>query len=193
MIRIAAGCVVASLTLLGWSSGSAQTAPDAEVLQELKGRSILTWRGPQQRVGYANVEKIATVGTIRRGDRVQALAEAPRDLSRFTYAYKGTRRSIDEFMAQMNVVGLIVITDGKIALERYREGHTADTPWTSFSVAKSVTSLLYGAAIKDGHVKSLDDPIVKYVPDLTGTSYDGVTLRHLLQMSSGVAWKEDPS
>ena len=78
-------------------------------------------------------------------------------------------------------------------LERYAQGQTADTPWTAWSVAKSVTSMLFGAAIQDGHIKSLDEQLVKYVPALAGTSYDGVTLRHLLTMSSGVAWNRDMS
>jgi CubicO group peptidase (beta-lactamase class C family) len=187
---VATFCVLGALA---GSGASAQPASDEAVLQGLKGVSLLAWRGAQQRVGYANVEKVGTVNTIRRGERIQPLLEAPRDLSRFTYAFKGTRRTIDEFMTQLNAVGLIVITDGRIVLERYAQGNTADTRWTSFSVAKSVTSLLYGVAIKDGHIKSLDDPVVKYVPELAGTSYDGVTLRHLLHMSSGVAWTEDPS
>lgn len=186
------GALVA-LSLLPGTRLPAQTPSDDEILRGLEGVPVLTWRGAQQRVGYANVDKVTTVNTIRRGERAQALTPAPRDLAGFTYTVKGTRRTLDDFMAQMNVVGLIVVTDGRIVFERYGQGHTADTRWTSFSVAKSVTSLLYGAAIKDGHVKSLDEPIIKYVPELAGTSYDGVTLRHLLQMSSGVAWNGDPS
>jgi CubicO group peptidase (beta-lactamase class C family) len=58
-------------------------------------------------------------------------------------------------------------------------------------VAKSLTSMLVGAAIKDGYIKNVDDDVTRYLPVLKGTSYDGVTIRHVLQMSSGVAWNED--
>ena len=97
-------------------------------------------------------------------------------------------------MTSLNVVGLLVITDGRIVLERYTQGITAETRWTSWSVAKSVTSMLFGAAISDGHIKSLDEEIVKYnTLRWPEPSYTGVTLRHLLQMSSGVAWNGDIS
>jgi CubicO group peptidase (beta-lactamase class C family) len=56
-----------------------------------------------------------------------------------------------------------------------------------------VVSLLFGAAVRDGRIASLDDPLTKHVPALAGTSYDGVSLRHVLQMSSGVAWNSDMS
>lgn len=59
------------------------------------------------------------------------------------------------------------------------------------SVAKSVTSTLIGAAVKDGPIHSIDDPVVRYIPELKGTAYDDVTIRHLVTMSSGVRYKED--
>jgi CubicO group peptidase (beta-lactamase class C family) len=55
---------------------------------------------------------------------------------------------------------------------------------------KSITSTLIGAAIKDGHIGTIDDPITRYLPDLSGTAYEGVSVRHLLQMASGVKWDE---
>jgi len=96
-------------------------------------------------------------------------------------------------MTSLNVVGVLVISDGRIVLERYARGHTAETRWESWSAAKSVPSMLFGAAIRDGRIATLDDEVGKYVPSMAGTSYDGVTLRHLLQMSSGVAWNGNMS
>ena len=167
---------------------------DAAILESLKGKaSLLLLRGEEQRVAYANVEKLAPVNTIRAGGPVYPLPEAPRDFSAFRYERKGAPQTIDDFMQQMNVVGLLVITDGRVVLERYARGHAAETRWTSMSVAKSVTSLLYGAAVQDGLIKSLDDPVTNYQAELKGSAYDGVTVRHLLQMSSGVAWSERPA
>ena len=115
------------------------------------------------------------------------------DFSAFQYTFGGASHGLDHFMRTLNVVGVMVITDGQIVLERYARGHTADAPWESWSVAKSITSLLFGAALRDGHIATLDDDVKKYIPSFAGTSYEGVTLRHLLQMSSGVAWNGDMS
>jgi CubicO group peptidase (beta-lactamase class C family) len=60
----------------------------------------------------------------------------------------------------------------------------------SMSVVKSMIASLIGAAIKDGHIRSIDDMITRYLPELSGTSYDGVSIRNLLQMASGVKWDE---
>ena len=94
-------------------------------------------------------------------------------------------------MEANDVAGLLVIRDGKILLERYALGFNQDGRWTSFSVAKSFTSTLAGAAIADGSIASINDPVTKYLPGLKGSAYDGVTVRHVLNMSSGVKWNED--
>jgi len=196
-MRLAFAAVIALASLAAQSTGpqapvAGRPADDAAILESLKAKTppLLLLRGQEQRVAYANIEKLAPVNTIRAGGQVYPLPVAARDYSAFRYDRKGTRQSIDEFMQQMNVVGLLVISDGRIVLERYAQGHTAETPWISNSVAKSVTSLLYGAAIRDGLIKSLDDLVTTYQPELKGSSYEGVTLRHLLQMASGVTWSE---
>jgi len=98
---------------------------------------------------------------------------------------------IDEYMARQNTAGLVILQDGKIRFERYGLDFDASGRWTSFSVAKSFTSTLVGAAIQDGHIDSLDDKVSRYIPGLRGSAYDEVTIRHLLTMSSGVRWNED--
>jgi CubicO group peptidase (beta-lactamase class C family) len=95
------------------------------------------------------------------------------------------------FMADEYVAGLIVVHDGQVRLERYGLGQAPDDRWTSFSVAKSITSTLVGAAIRDGHIESLDTEITRYIDELKGTAYDGVTVGQLLTMTSGVAFNED--
>jgi len=97
----------------------------------------------------------------------------------------------DEYAAKQRLAGMVIIQDGKVRLERYGLGFDAKGRWTSFSVAKSFTSTLVGAAIKDGKIKSLEDKVSQYIPDLRGSAYDDVTVRQLLMMSSGVAWNED--
>lgn len=97
----------------------------------------------------------------------------------------------DAYAARQRLAGMVIIQDGKVRLERYGLGFDAKGRWTSFSVAKSFTSTLVGAAILDGKIKSLDDKVSQYIPDLRGSAYDDVTVRQLLMMSSGVRWNED--
>jgi CubicO group peptidase (beta-lactamase class C family) len=94
-------------------------------------------------------------------------------------------------MTAERVRGVLVLQDGKIRLERYVSPHRRTTRWNSFSVAKSITSTLVGAAMKDGSIRSLDDPVTRYISGLRGSAYDDVTVRQLLTMTSGVKWNED--
>ena len=94
-------------------------------------------------------------------------------------------------MQRTRAAGLLVIHDQQIVLERYSLGHTEDKPWVSFSVAKSVVSLLFGAAIKDGLIKDVNELVTDYLPRLKGGAYSGVRIKDLLQMASGAAWNED--
>jgi CubicO group peptidase (beta-lactamase class C family) len=84
-----------------------------------------------------------------------------------------------------------VLHDGALRLERYALTGGRDVRWHSFSIAKSITSTLVGAAMKDGSIKSLDDPVTRYITDLRGSVYDDVSVRQLLTMTSGVRWNED--
>ncbi|HLT63184.1 MAG TPA: serine hydrolase [Pseudohongiella sp.] len=153
--------------------------------------SILFWSGDQQIAGFRNIAKVSAVRHIQRSDQVSVLPEAPRDLSSVKYTVEGQSYSLDDYMVNNHVGGLLVLKDGAIALERYGLGNRADHLWVSFSMTKSVVSMLTGAAIKDGYIRSVDDPVTHYLPQLLGTSYEGVSVRHVLQMASGTAWDEN--
>lgn len=98
---------------------------------------------------------------------------------------------VSEFVEQTRVAGLLIVQNGKIRAEHYGLGLTPEDRWSSFSVAKSITSTLVGAAIQDGYIEHLSDPVSKYVKGLQGSAYDDVTIEQLLTMTSGVAWSED--
>lgn len=98
---------------------------------------------------------------------------------------------LDALMASQGLVGLMVVQDGRVRLEKYARGFGPDQRWTSFSVAKSLTSTLAGQALAEGKIHSLDDPVTRYVPELAGSAYEGVTVRQILTMSSGVKWDEN--
>lgn len=98
---------------------------------------------------------------------------------------------LEDYMARQRTAGLVIVQDGKLRLERYGLGFDGQGRWTSFSVAKSFTSTLVGAAVQDGAIRSLDDKVSQYIPGLKGSAYDDVSVRQLLTMSSGVRWNED--
>ncbi|MBN9330843.1 MAG: serine hydrolase [Comamonas sp. SCN 67-35] len=98
---------------------------------------------------------------------------------------------LDAYMAHQHSAAVLILQDGKLRLERYGLGFDASGRWTSFSVAKSFTSTLVGAALKDGLIKSMDDKVSDYLTDMKGSAYDDVTVRQLLTMTSGVKWNED--
>ena len=98
---------------------------------------------------------------------------------------------VDTYMAGQRNAALLVVQGGKLRLERYGLGFDSAGRWTSFSVAKSFTSTLVGAALRDGFIKSMDDKVSDYIPDMKGSAYDDVSIRQLLTMTSGVRWNED--
>ncbi len=163
-------------------------ATAAEALPPPNG--IAFWTPAQQRVGYRAMEKIFHTNTVRHGGTVFPLTYAAEPLT-LTYDYQGKPWTLDDYIQRTNVAGLLIIKDGKVLTERYGLGQTAKDRWTSFSVGKSITSTLVGAAIEDGSIAGLDAQVTTYLPALKGSGYDGVTVRQLLTMSSGVKWTED--
>lgn len=148
------------------------------------------WTQGQKRAWFPKAETVYKVATVKRGPTVRALPKASTEIAP-SVSLGGEAYTVDAYMKAFSVSGVLVLKDGKILLERYGPGRTPQDRWTSFSVAKSVTSTLVGAAIKDGHIKSLDDRVTTYIPELNGSAYTGVTVRELLTMSSGVKWSED--
>jgi CubicO group peptidase (beta-lactamase class C family) len=150
---------------------------------------MLQWSPAQQAVGFRTIERRFVTHLVRRGPHVHELPRARRQLD-MHFQYAGTDYTTARFMAAGRVSGLLVIRDGRIVLERYGLGRGPRDRWTSFSVAKSITSTLVGAAVRDGYIHSLDDPVSRYLPEMAGSAYDGVSIRQLLTMSSGVRWTE---
>jgi CubicO group peptidase (beta-lactamase class C family) len=126
--------------------------------------------------------------TVRASLRPQVL-ERGRSLPAFETGAQ--RNYLDQFMVSQRVRGLLVMQNGTVRLERYAPPYGPRTRWNSFSVAKSITSTLVGAAMKDGFIQSLDDHVTRYISALRGSAYDEVTVRQLLTMTSGVKWNEN--
>jgi CubicO group peptidase (beta-lactamase class C family) len=185
MIKISA----ANVALAGLLGGSLLAAAPASPPLPPGGAAILTWTPEQQAFGYKNMEKIAPVRVIQRGKTVHPLPLGSAQIDP-TFSVGDKSYNTESYMREFRASGVLVIKNGKIVLERYGLGRGAKDRWTSFSVAKSVTSTLIGAAVKDGKIKSLDDRVTLYIPELKGSAYDDVTVRQLITMTSGVKWDE---
>ena len=137
------------------------------------------------------MEKIGPTRLVTAGDDPYPLSRNEVDLGLVEFTFNETALTVDEYVESQNVAGLIVVKDRAIIYERYELGNTQESRWVSYSVAKSITSMLVGAAIKDGYIDNLDEMITDYIPRLKHSSYDQSSIRNVLQMSSGVAWTED--
>lgn len=97
---------------------------------------------------------------------------------------------LQTLLNDLQTTALLVIEDGKIVYEHYDLGGGAETLSPSFSMSKSILSLLYGFALEDGRIKSLDEPVSRYLPEWEDRDEGKITLRQLLTMTSGLNWKE---
>ncbi|WP_032368491.1 serine hydrolase domain-containing protein [Rhodococcoides fascians] len=110
-----------------------------------------------------------------------------------TYEFDGRTKSTADFLTATDTSSLLVLVDGSVRFEQYWLTGGPDVRWLSMSVAKSFISALVGIALHEGHIRSIDDAISDYVPVDAGSAYDGVSIRLVLQMSSGARWNEDYS
>ena len=108
-----------------------------------------------------------------------------------SYDFDGAIRSKQDFLEQTDTSAVFVLKDGKVRHELYRLSGGRDVQWISWSVAKSFVSTLVGIALAEGHIRDLTDTISDYVPVDKGSAYDGVSIKDVLQMSSGARWNED--
>ncbi|MDB5434668.1 MAG: beta-lactamase [Phenylobacterium sp.] len=175
---------------LALGAGAAHAQVSLDPASPVPIASILTWSPERQASGYRDIEHVFKTHMIKRGKTVHPLPVAAKQIDP-TFSYDGKTWTVDAYMKAYRVSGLLVLKDGKTVLEQYGLGRKPSDRWTSFSVAKSVTSTLVGAAIQDGKIKSLNDPVTTYIPELKGSAYEGVTVRQMLMMSSGVKWNED--
>jgi CubicO group peptidase (beta-lactamase class C family) len=169
------------------------TAPaTAQVALKPDTPNLLFWSAEQQTRWYPAMETVYQTRPIPAENRVHALPLASGRIDP-TFTHAGRAWTVDQYMEAYRVSGLLVLQDGQVLLEKYGLGRGPKDRWTSFSVAKSVTAILVGAAIQDGYIKSLQTPVSDILPELKGSAYDGVSVRQLLMMSSGVRWSEDYS
>lgn len=108
-----------------------------------------------------------------------------------SFTFEGKDYDIAGEIKKRAFTSLLVIKNGKVIFEQYYQGNEKYDPVILFSCTKSIIGLLTGIAYEKGYIKSLNDPAVKYAPELKGTVYEQITVQNLLNMSSGVKWSED--
>ncbi len=184
--------VSASWMAIAAGSGDLTALPPASAEDRAHfppGDSHLRWTLEQKIIGHRNMHVMYPTRAIEAGGKVFALPRGA-DIAP-TYKIDNVSYSLNDYFQRSKASGLLVVKNGSIVLERYGNGYSGQTVGTSRSMAKSMTSILVGAAIKDGHIKSLDEKVEAYVPEMKGTAYGSQSLRTVLSMLSGVPYVEN--
>ncbi|HEY4069616.1 MAG TPA: serine hydrolase [Burkholderiaceae bacterium] len=184
--RIALGllAVVVVAGVAGWFSLDKETRGLLAAFPT--NRDVLFWSQSQRDAAFRALDRLpilAKAHVVPASGTPSPLPPGP--------PLKTLAADVDAYMAGQHSAALLIVQDGRLRLERYGLGFDAAGRWTSFSVAKSVTSTLVGAAIRDGFIHGMDDKVSDYIPQMKGSAYDEVSIRQLLTMTSGVKWNED--
>ncbi|MGW4125987.1 serine hydrolase domain-containing protein [Nocardia sp. NPDC004711] len=193
---LAAGALVACTKTSSSSTNTTTTtspkpAPDNEQIAT----SVLDPTPENQAATFRNFDRQSFATRVIRTDktRTKPFPRSNKSLDGLHYTFNGTDRTLDRYASDDNrIAGLLVLKDGAIVHERYGMGNNETSRWTSWSIAKSFTGSLVGAALVDKSIGSLDDPITRYVSELKDSPYQDNTIRQLLQMSSGLRWTSEP-
>jgi CubicO group peptidase (beta-lactamase class C family) len=151
-----------------------------------------TWYGNPNRVGARSAMHTVPGIQTRRVSRAANAKPLPKAAQpgAISCRYRNTGYTLADYLERQRATGLLILKNGEIVAEHYRYGRQDDARFLSFSMSKSVTALLVGAALERGSIASLDDPAEKYVKPLAGSPYGATTVRQLLRMSSGLTFTE---
>jgi len=164
-------------------SGSPWTTPTM-----IEGRNQIFYPGLNF-LTFQHMDQLFATRGVKASEKPWVL---PKDQKAFdvSVTFDGKTYALAEFLEKTSTNALLVINNGRIVAERYRNGSNRSSRFISWSMAKSITSTLIGIALSEGKIANLDDPVTKYLPQMEGSGYQGVTIRHLLMMRSGVDWVE---
>lgn len=153
---------------------------------------ILRWQMLDNSVSslmFRSMDTLFTTRTVARGGPVWELPRDDHALD-FTYEWSGETRPAEAVLERTYTNALLVMKDGRIVSELYRNNTDASSRFIGWSMTKSLTAVLIGCALADGRIESLDTPISDYLPELRGGGYAGVSIRQVMQMRSGVDYEE---
>ncbi|MEN7342173.1 MAG: serine hydrolase [Pseudomonadota bacterium] len=149
--------------------------------------------GQEQYENFARIPSMFPVSTLTPAENAYRWPTRPPMALPETFLHQGEDTNLEQFISETDTAALLVIHDGAIRYERYWLTGGQTVAWPSWSVAKSFVSALVGIAVRDGLIDDVDDPVTRYLPELDGSGYDGVSIKDILQMSSGARWNEDYS
>ena len=169
---------------------AAGTAPshDARTIVDLYAGKLMP---AATAAALSRIDRMMPCRTVARGGAVWALPVSPHPIEDIPVRAGGASYDLADYVSRNRVTGLLVMQDGAVRLEHYEPGCGPATRWASMSMAKSIATTLLGIAVQDGHVASIDEAVVRYLPQLAGSAYDGVSIRQLIQMTSGVRWSDE--
>ncbi|UXI03517.1 serine hydrolase domain-containing protein [Photobacterium sp. TY1-4] len=139
---------------------------------------------------FSNMAQIFPSITIPRTGPVEQFKYRPQPLPS-AFLYQGAEHSIQRWLSASSTTALVVLKSDSITFENYFQGTGESDARISWSMAKSFLSALFGVAVEEGAIADLNSPVTDYVPSLKGSGYDGVSIKDVLQMSSGVCFNED--
>jgi len=138
---------------------------------------------------FQNLDKMFATRNVPAGGNAWKLSYSPVSIEG-KYEFEGRSYGLEEFLEKSTTNALLVIKDGRIVHETYRNGSSEATRFMSFSMAKSIVSTLIGLAVSEGKIKSIEDKVTDYLPEMKESGYTGAIIRDLLLMRSGVDWLE---
>ena len=154
---------------------------------------LALFSGATQHNNFNRLHQLAPTRMMARSSKPFVFPKGPDIDLPSNYEHDGVQKSIEEFYSETDTTALLVLKDGQLRFERYSLTGGSDVHWISWSVAKSFISALVGIALSEGHISDIKDAISDYVPVPPGSAYFGVSIKDVLQMSSGARWSEDYS
>ena len=157
------------------------------------GVTLANWRqAPWNCWAFHHVPEILPVMRIAHDPaRIAALPQASRALGDLEFTGPGGAHwTLARVLTETSTDGFLVLHEGRVAFERYGNGLSAGDPHIIFSVSKSITGILAGILVERGQLDP-DAPVVRYVPEAAGSAYGDCTVRHVLDMTVGIAFVEN--
>ena len=142
-------------------------------------------------IDWVKPEAFLPTAPVADGEYVSALPRRDRDLSAVTYEWQGRKKTIQEFLRTTETDIVAFVRDGAVIADFYENGWSADVRHQPWSATKTFIAATVGIAVAEGKVRSVQDRIDSYIPELVGTAWEGARIVDILQMRSGVFWDED--
>lgn len=155
--------------------------------------ALKMFSGEEQVERFRSVETYFPTRIIEASETPSPLKKGPFLRFPAKFEFQGEMKSTEQLLNDTDVTGLMVMKNDTIYFENYYQGNTAESHTIAWSVTKSFVSALMGIAIEEGFIKSIDQKVSDFLPEFNGSAYETITIKNLLQMSSGVSWNEDYS